>query len=210
MCPFLPRRAEWPGRLGNADLGCGASCGQVSFSLCQFPESEIIHQSSGEICGEKPISRIPAQTIPHRLGPMPKRFPVRGDPSAPSSRLLCRLSPAQGRLCSLRVSQRAKELGSVLRGDQALSLVKERFEDKMRRAALALLSSPAGIRSLPSSAQSLAAQRLCPSPWGNHIRTGGPMTVHEGEEGSSFQVQVSQPLTPVSVPPCPSCHLPPP
>lgn len=73
-----------------------AGCGQVSFPLCQFPEYKVIHQNSEEIFAQKPLARVLPQTIPHHLGPVPKRFPVHGDPSAPGSRLQRRLEPCSG------------------------------------------------------------------------------------------------------------------
>lgn len=53
--------AEWPGRQRNADLGCGdwLRASQFLF-VSNFPESEVIHQSRGEIFEEKPLARIPA------------------------------------------------------------------------------------------------------------------------------------------------------
>lgn len=45
---------------------------------------------------EKPLAPVLAQTIPHLWRPVPKQFPVRGDPSAPRSRLLYTLELGSG------------------------------------------------------------------------------------------------------------------
>ena len=79
-------------------LAAGADCRQVSFSLWQFPESEVVHPGRADVCAEKPRAPVPAQTIPHRLGPVPKRFLLCGDPSAPAAGSCAHLSQARGRL----------------------------------------------------------------------------------------------------------------
>lgn len=91
--------AEWPGRQGNADLGCGDWLRASRFLfVSKFPSPRSSTKAVGRFFEEKPLARIPAQMSPRRLGPMPKQFSVRGDPSAPSSRLLYRLRGALGKL----------------------------------------------------------------------------------------------------------------
>lgn len=86
----------------------------------------------------KPFAPVPAPTIPHPLGPVPKQFPVRGDPSAPGSPLLRTLELGSGEaLISALISQSEpenKRVGGQYSGRQALSSAKERLGDKMGRA----------------------------------------------------------------------------
>lgn len=65
--------------------------------------------------------------------------------------------------------------GNTLRGGQALAQSKSNWETRWVGLAPLLLSLLAEIQrpALPLSVQNSAAQRSCPSPWGDSIRLGG-------------------------------------
>lgn len=128
-----------------------AGCRQVSFSLCQFLETEVIHQSGAEVCAEKPLAPVPAQTILHRLRPVPKRFPVHGDPSAPGTCLRRTLGlGSREALISQSEPENKRVRVNTLRGRQALSSAKELLQNK---EGWPLCISSGGIHrpSLPAS-----------------------------------------------------------
>ncbi|KAF5917783.1 hypothetical protein HPG69_013620, partial [Diceros bicornis minor] len=163
--------------------------------------SEVIHQSGGEICAEKLLALVPAQTIPHCLGPVPKRFPVHGDPSAPRSRLLCRLDLGSAEALILQSEPENKRVGvNTLRDGQDLSSAKERLRDKTGRAGPCTSPLASGN---PQTLTVFCAEPGGPEvrlgPWGDSIRPDGLPAVHEGGEGSSSQGLVSQPIMHVSL-----------
>lgn len=142
-----------------------AGCRQVSFSLCQFLETEVIHQSRAEVCAEKPLAPVPAQTILHRLRPVPKRFPVHGDPSAPGTCLRRTLGlGSREALISQSEPENKRVRVNTLRGRQALSSAKELLGNKIRRAGPC--ASPRGESTDPHCLPQCggAPQRSCPSP----------------------------------------------
>lgn len=80
----------------------------------------------------KPLSPVPAQTIPHPPGPVPRQFPVRGDPSAPRSPLLRTLELGSGEALISQSEPGNKRVGVNTRLGKLLA--KERLGDKMGRA----------------------------------------------------------------------------
>lgn len=160
----------------------------------------------------KPLSPVPAQTIPHPPGPVPRQFPVRGDPSAPRSPLLRTLELGSGEALISQSEPGNKRVGVNTRLGKLLA--KERWGDKMGRADpwTSLLAGDRvggmGGRSTDPHCLRLhrgAPQRFCTSPWRESVRPGDL----EGGEGSCFQMLLANRSCCVSVPPCPGLHVPP-